>query len=174
MLSQLTDLLKNAWDHIYPLEVVNPWQRGCVLRFGRFNREIGPGIHWLIPFVDRAVTANVVTTTTALPAQSVMTRDGKVVTVEAIVRWSVSDVRLFLLDIWDGQNLITDSVQGAIADAIRDLPLDAPELEKRILSKSRSAVSRFGISVEAVRLTTMALVRVIRLIGHPQPQPTSE
>lgn len=170
MFNQLTELLKSLWEYLIPIEVLNPWQRGCILRLGKFHREIGPGFHWLIPFVDRVVSASTVTTTTSLPAQSVLTPSNQVVTAEAIVRWSVHDVRAFLLDIWDGQNLITDSVQGAIADAIRTTP-DFGDLEKRILTKSRQAVQRFGITIEAVRLTTLAPVRVVRLITTPTQPP---
>lgn len=171
MFGQLADFLKGIWDYIAPLAVINPWQRGCVLRLGKFQREIGSGVHFLIPFVDRVVSASTVTTTTSLSAQSVMTADNKVVTVEAIVRWSVVDTKKFLLDIWDGTNLITDSVQGAIADAIREAPFESPGLEQEILEKSVAAVLKFGICIEAVRLTTMAPVKVLRLIGHQISQP---
>lgn len=153
---------------------MDQWEQSVILRFGRFNRVAGPGFHWTIPFVKYALKRSVVTTTTALRPQSVVTLDGKVVTSEAVVRWRVSDVKTFTLDVWDGTNVIIDSTQGAIANALRAVNSDDPELPKKILSESRKALTKYGIAVEAVTLTALAPVRVIRLIGaQPAPEETS-
>jgi regulator of protease activity HflC (stomatin/prohibitin superfamily) len=169
MISQLIDLLKSLGTAFLPWVIIDQWQQGVVLRFGRFNRVVGPGFHWVIPFVEHTVDQSVVTTTTALKPQSVVTKAGVVVTVEAVVRWSVSDVKTYTIDIWDGSNVIVDSAQGAIAETLRGTTIDDPVLNKSILHESRKALSRFGIRVENVTLTTLAPVKVIRLIGASQP-----
>jgi regulator of protease activity HflC (stomatin/prohibitin superfamily) len=171
MLEPLIDLLKSVGTSILPWSIVDQWQQAVVLRCGRFHRVIGPGFHWRIPFAERSVEYSVVTTTTNLPAQTVVTGDGRTVTAEAVVRWSVDDVRVFATEIWDGANVIGDSCQGAIANALRSLAFDAPELRRAVLDESRRALKRFGIKVEAVTFTTLAPVRVLRLIGGPAFDP---
>ena len=171
MISQLIDFLKALGTDMLPWVVVDQWQQAVVLRFGRYHRTVDPGFHWKIPFVECVVAQSVVTTTTVLKPQSVATKDGRIVTVEAVIRWSVSDVKTFTIDIWDGANVIVDSTQGAIADVLRSTNMDDPDLARLIIQKSRSALTKFGIKVEQVTLTTLAPVRVIRLIGVSQTIP---
>lgn len=170
MIDQLFSVIQRLWTSLLPWVVVEEWQGGVILRLGKYSRSVDPGFHWLIPFVDTAVVQSVVTTTTALRPQSVVMKDGKVVTTEAVVRWRVVDVKAYTLGIWDGPNVIIDSAQGAIASALRDLEFDSNEIHKKILAESRKALKGYGISVEAVTLTTMAPVKVIRLIGVQQVQ----
>jgi len=35
--------------------VLDQWERGIVLRLGRFRRQVGPGLYWMFPLVDRLV-----------------------------------------------------------------------------------------------------------------------
>lgn len=170
MLDQILEFLQKIGSALFPWTIVDSWQGGVILRLGKYHRTITPGFHWRIPFLEVAVVQSVVTTTTALRPQSVVTRDGKVMTTEAVVRWSVADAKAYILDIWDGPNVIIDSAQGAIANALRAVDSDSAELPKKILTETRRALSKYGISVEAVTLTTMAPVRVIRLIGVQQVQ----
>ena len=172
MFGQLLEILQRVGAAALPWTVVNHWERAVVLRLGKFQRELEPGFHWTVPFIDQVVCRSVVTTTTALKPQSVTTSDGKVITAEAVVRWNVSNIRVFALDIWDGNNVIIDSTQGAIASALRSLDSNSPEIPRKILTESRKALAKFGITVEAVTLTTLAPVRVIRLIGvQPATEP---
>lgn len=170
MLDQLIEFLQRIGTALFPWTIVDSWQGGVILRLGKYHRTIMPGFHWRIPFVETAVLQSVVTTTTALRPQSVVTKDGKVMTTEAVVRWSVSDPKAYILDIWDGPNVIIDSAQGAIANALRAVDSDSSDLPKKILAESRKALTKYGINVEAVTLTTLAPVRVIRLIGVQQVQ----
>lgn len=165
MISQLVDFLKAVGGAVLPWVVIDQWQRGVVLRFGKYRTTFDPGLHFVIPFVDNAITPSVVTTTTALRPQSVVTADGKVVTVESIIRWSISDARAFVLDIWDGPNVIIDSAQGSIAEILRDVDSKCIDMERKILEKCRKSLARYGIKVETVTLTTLAPVKVLRLIG---------
>jgi regulator of protease activity HflC (stomatin/prohibitin superfamily) len=174
MFSELLDVLQRVGGSLLPFVVVEQWQEGVILRFGKFRRTLCPGFHWMIPWVDKPVCVSAVTTTTALKAQSVVTKDGRVVTAEAVVRWRLQDVKAFVLDVWDADNVIIDSTQGAIADALRSVELSSPELHRRVLLESRRALVRFGVKVEAVTLTTLAPVKVLRLIGgHANPEPSS-
>jgi len=38
-------------------QLVSEWEKSVVLRFGKFNRLIGPGLFWVIPLVDRVVSS---------------------------------------------------------------------------------------------------------------------
>ena len=165
MIDQLIGFLKSFGLALLPWSVVDAWQKAVVLRFGKYHRTLEPGFHWMIPFVETVHALCVVTNTTTLRAQSVTMADGKVVTTEAIIRWSVGDIKIYALEITDASNVVTDLAQGAIASVLRASVMGDPTLDSSIQKEARKQLSRFGIKVEAITLTTFAPVKVIRLVG---------
>ena len=73
--------------------VAQQWERAVVLRLGRFVGLRGPGLFWLVPFVDR-VTAWIDqrTITTSFAAEQTLTSDTVPVNVDAVLFWMVHDV----------------------------------------------------------------------------------
>jgi len=61
--------------------VVREWERAVVLRLGRFLRIKGPGIIFLIPFVDRPLIVDLRVNTVEVPPQTILTRDNVTVSV---------------------------------------------------------------------------------------------
>ena len=54
MLAILTFLLLGVGFIIYKLILIVPMREACVIeRLGKFKQVMGPGFHFLIPFVDR-------------------------------------------------------------------------------------------------------------------------
>jgi len=157
---------------VSPLCVVDAWQRGVVLRFGKFHRTINPGLHFVIPLAEHVVLQSVVTTTTTLSAQTVKTPDNKLYTLEAVVRWSVSDAEAFTVKIWDGANVVVDCCKGAIAKSIREYGVD--DIDARINKAARQSLEKYGIRVEFVTLTTIAQVKVFRLIANQITEPITQ
>ena len=51
MFDRIFDFLARFGVEALPFIVIPVYQNGGVLRFGRYHRTIGPGIHWKIPFV---------------------------------------------------------------------------------------------------------------------------
>ena len=66
MFERVFDFIANFWNILRPVVVVTDFEGGVILRFGRYNREIKPGIHWKYPLADNAMIISVVTTTMAL------------------------------------------------------------------------------------------------------------
>ena len=58
------------------MHVVLEWERTVVLRFGKFNRVAGPGLIFMIPFVEySAATVDLRMRSTAFKAEHVLTSD---------------------------------------------------------------------------------------------------
>jgi regulator of protease activity HflC (stomatin/prohibitin superfamily) len=45
------------------------YQRGVIFRLGRLKAVMGPGINWIVPFVDQKVQLDVRTKTVSIEAQ---------------------------------------------------------------------------------------------------------
>lgn len=71
------------------VRIIKEYERGVVLRFGRFNTVKLPGIRFLIPFVDRMTKIELRVITMDIPKQEMMTKDNVPVTVDAVVYFRV-------------------------------------------------------------------------------------
>lgn len=68
------------------VRVVQQFERGVVLRFGRVRDQTrGPGLALIAPVVDRMLKVNMQIVTLPVPAQDGITRDNVTVRVDAVV-----------------------------------------------------------------------------------------
>jgi len=65
--------------------VLQEYERLVVFRLGRLLGVQGPGICFLVPFLDRAVRVDLRTLNFELPVQEVVTRDNVTIKVTAVV-----------------------------------------------------------------------------------------
>ncbi len=75
----------------FTIKIVRQYERGVVLRFGRFVGVREPGFNVIIPFVDRMVKVSLRIMTFVLEPQEVITRDNVTVKVDAVVYFMVID-----------------------------------------------------------------------------------
>src|SRR3712207_5508030 len=74
------------------LRMCSEWERKVVLRLGRFTGVRGPGIFFLLPYIEQTpVTIDVRVVTDTFVAEQTLTRDGASVRLEAIMYWRVVD-----------------------------------------------------------------------------------
>ena len=85
--------------------VVNQWETGIVLRFGKIHgiedtgsaEAFDPGLHFMIPFVDRVVKIDTRIQTMDSRPQEALTNEKKALVVDTYVKWRVSDYGQFYL-----------------------------------------------------------------------------
>jgi regulator of protease activity HflC (stomatin/prohibitin superfamily) len=74
------------------VRIVQEYERGVIFRLGRVLSEPkGPGLFFIIPFIDRMTKANLQTVTMNVPPQDVITRDNVTVRVDAVIYFHVVD-----------------------------------------------------------------------------------
>jgi regulator of protease activity HflC (stomatin/prohibitin superfamily) len=71
--------------------VLREYQRGVLFRLGRLRPLAGPGLVFLIPFVDRMERVDLRTVTLTIPPQEVITRDNVPARVNAVAYFRVTD-----------------------------------------------------------------------------------
>src|SRR5688572_32231199 len=80
--------------------VAQQWERAIVLRLGRYIGLQGPGLFWIIPFIDtvsRVIDQRVVTT--GFAAEQTLTSDTVPVNVDAVLFWVVVDPEKAALEV---------------------------------------------------------------------------
>ena len=75
----------------FTIKIVNQYERGVVLRFGKLVGVRNPGFNVIIPFVDRLTRISLRIVPFVLEPQEVITRDNVTVRVDAVVYFMVID-----------------------------------------------------------------------------------
>ncbi len=95
------------------------WERVPVLRFGRLSKTRGPGLFFLIPFVDIPYGyVDCRTTVTDFTAERVLTKDAVPVYVDAIIFWMIWDASKARLEVENYRNAVPLSAKTALRDII--------------------------------------------------------
>jgi membrane protease subunit HflK len=166
---RLLDAIIGWWNWLRPCFVVRAWERGVVLRFGAYNRDLAPGLHWKWPLIEEPVEFTACISTVRLPAQSLTTKDDVQVTLAAIVKYEIVDPKPYAVEIWDQHDVLADVTMGAIrrltAQAEYSALVTQPP-EQEILSAVRKEVNKYGFKIHAVTLTTFTRARPLMLLNQ--------
>jgi regulator of protease activity HflC (stomatin/prohibitin superfamily) len=101
------------------LRICSEWERKVVLRLGRFAGVRGPGIFFLVPFVERTpFTVDLRTVTSTFTAEQTLTRDNVPVNVDTILYWRVLDPGRAVLQVEDYRAAVMGAAQTALRDII--------------------------------------------------------
>src|SRR5262249_32321573 len=99
--------------------IAQQWERAVVLRLGRFIGLRGPGLFWIVPFVDRvSVWVDQRTITTSFAAEQTLTSDTVPVNVDAVLFWLVHDAQKAALEVQDYSQAVSWAAQTALRDII--------------------------------------------------------
>lgn len=171
MLNRLVDVLLEFLELFYFVEIVDEYQRGVVLRFGRHHRDIEPGACFYWPFrIERPMVISVVPDITRLPTQSFTLRDGVTVAVTPAITYRVHNVKTALLEVEDAETALLDATSGEIRRLLADHdwcdlldPEACAEIENQILKGIRREAFRWGFEV-----TRASFPDLVRLRGAYQ------
>jgi regulator of protease activity HflC (stomatin/prohibitin superfamily) len=147
---------------------LNEWERGIILRFGRFTRVRGPGIFLLIPLADRlARRVDIRIRVTDFSAQETLTRDSVTVTADAICFWLVWDPQKAVLEVEDYQAAVILASKTALRDAVSSHDLSTflergDLIEKRIQEEVDKKTTEWGITVQYIEITDIQIPEALQ------------
>ncbi|HOX17951.1 MAG TPA: slipin family protein [Spirochaetales bacterium] len=139
------------------------WERGIVLRFGKFRRVRGPGLFVLFPVADKlAETVDLRIRVTDFSAETTLTRDSVTVTVDALCFWLVWDAEKAVLEVEDYEEAVILSAKTALRAAVskHDLSvfLESGEaIEERIRAEVDRKTTDWGVTVQHIEITDIQI-----------------
>lgn len=143
--------------------VAKQWERGVVLRLGRFIGLRGPGIFWVVPLFDKVsswIDQRVVTTSFA--AEETLTSDTVPVNVDAVLFWMVHDSEKAALEVQDYAQAVSWAAQTGLRDIIGRTSLtellrgrERIESELQLLIDERS--NPWGVTVQSVEMRDVVI-----------------
>jgi regulator of protease activity HflC (stomatin/prohibitin superfamily) len=143
--------------------VARQWERAVVLRLGKFVGLRGPGLFWIVPFIDtvaRLIDQRVITTSFA--AEQTLTSDTVPVNVDAVLFWVVYDPEKAALEVQNYAEAVSWAAQTALRDIIGRTSLaellrgrDKIERELQELIDARS--TPWGVTVQSVEMRDIVI-----------------
>ncbi len=139
------------------IKIVRPYQRGLVERLGKFKRELGSGLHLIVPFFDRMIKVDMREHVIDVPPQEVITKDNVVVSVDAIIYYEVSDAFKVVYNVKNFETAAIKLAQTNLRNVIGELELDQTLTSReRVNAKLREvldeATDKWGVRITRVEL----------------------
>jgi regulator of protease activity HflC (stomatin/prohibitin superfamily) len=143
--------------------IAQQWERAVVLRFGRFVGLRGPGLFWIVPFVDRVSSwIDQRTITTTFAAEQTLTSDTVPVNVDAVLFWMVHDAEKAAIEVQDYAQAVSWAAQTALRDIIgRTTLTDLLRGRERIEDDLQQLIDRrsnpWGVTVSSVEMRDIVI-----------------
>jgi regulator of protease activity HflC (stomatin/prohibitin superfamily) len=140
------------------LRICSEWERKVVLRLGRFGGVRGPGIFFLLPYVEQTpFTIDTRVVTTGFQAEQTLTKDGASVTVDAIMYWRVVDAGRAAIQVANYSQAVMGAAAGGLRDIIGRNDLSTVlsqrrELDEQLTVTLDEQTEPWGIKVQSVQL----------------------
>jgi len=81
------------------IKILQEYERGVILRLGRLTAARGPGIIYVIPFIEQMFRLDLRTITLDVPSQDVITRDNVSIKVSAVLYFRVLDANRAVVEV---------------------------------------------------------------------------
>ena len=172
--------------------VVDQTEQSVVLQLGRYNRIVGPGLHFKLPmgieksynvptqriqnmtfgFRTEKAGINTVYSSGDYPNESIMlTGDLNIVDVEWIIQYRISDARAWLFNVLYREKTIRDISQSIINSLVGDRAIldvigpDRPSIEVQAQEKMNERFNTYGLGIT---VTTVKLKNIVPPKGEVQ------
>jgi regulator of protease activity HflC (stomatin/prohibitin superfamily) len=162
------------------IRVIREWERAPVLRLGRFTGLKGPGLFYIIPFVDRI--PNIVSMrvqTIPFRTEQTLTKDNVPVNVDAIMFFQAVDVNKVILNVERYLDATTWAAQTTVREVIGKVSLDELLAEReKVGVEARNIIDEkteaWGIKVASVEIKDIGIPQMLQDAMSRQAQAERE
>ncbi len=133
-----------------------------VERFGRYTRTLKPGLHFLIPVMDKVgAKINMMETVLDIDSQEVITKDNAMVVADAVTFYQVVDAAKAAYEVLDLRRALSNLSQTNIRSVVGSMDLDESlsnreVINAKLLSVIDGAAQPWGVKVTRVEIKDLA------------------
>jgi regulator of protease activity HflC (stomatin/prohibitin superfamily) len=144
------------------IKIVQEYERGVIFRLGRLVGAKGPGLFFIIPFVDRMVKIDLRVITLDIPAQEAITRDNVTVKVNAVAYFRVVEPAKAVVAVEDYRRATWQISQTSLRSVLGQSDLDEllihrDEINQKLQQIIDEQTEPWGIKVSIVEVKDVEL-----------------
>ena len=148
--------------------IIQPAERGVVLRLGEFNTITGPGPHWYMRGIETVDKVDVDNLRTVSHRAKMLTRDENIVQVEVAVQYQVRDAKEYLFQVRDPDYTLQEATESALREVIGGISMD------EFLSGGRGAIVQQTKELTQAILDKYHAGLILTSVNLQDPQPPEE
>ncbi|MDO8682427.1 MAG: SPFH domain-containing protein [Armatimonadota bacterium] len=144
------------------VRVLNEWERGILLRWGRFDHVKQPGLRLVWPVIDRMIKMDLRIITMDVPKQDMMTCDNVPVSVDAVIYFQVVNPQDAYIKVENFVKATSLRAQTTLRSVVGQADLDELLAQREKINLELQTIideqtEPWGIKVTAVEIRDVAL-----------------
>lgn len=144
------------------LRTCNQYERCVHFRLGKFNSIKGPGLFWIIPFIEWVYRVDMRTVTASVDAQDAITKDNVPIKVSTVIWYRAIDPEKAVIEVVDVRSAVVQVSLTTQRTLIGQYTLDDVLKEQEALSKRMAitvdqATEPWGVKVERVEMRNVEI-----------------
>jgi regulator of protease activity HflC (stomatin/prohibitin superfamily) len=149
------------------IKVAFEFERGVVFRLGRLVGAKGPGLFFIIPFIDKWMKVDLRVVTLNVEPQDVITKDNVTVRVDAVVYFRVVDPEAAIIKVLDHIRATSQISQTTLRNVLGQSELDELLMKRDQLNQALQKIideqtEPWGVKVSTVEIKTVELPETMR------------
>ena len=148
-------------------KTVKQWERGIVLRFGRYRNTRQPGLNLIIPYVERMIKVDIRVETMVVEPQEVITKDNVTVQVDAVVYFQVVNSEDAIMKVMDYEMATTQISLTTLRSVLGQSEMDEllshrDRINERLQQIIDDHTEPWGVQVTAVEVKDVLLPEMLQ------------
>ena len=144
------------------LRMDQEYERGVIFRLGRFLAVKGPGLYWIIPFIDSKQQVDIRTNTVDIESQETVTKDSVTIKVNAVMYYKVTHPDRAIISVYNYRNASYQAALTVLRNVIGQHQLDEvlrnrDEINHSIKEMVDQITTPWGLSIELVEMKDVEL-----------------
>ena len=144
------------------LRVIKEYERGVVLRFGKFHIVKEPGLRLIFPWVDRMTKMQLRVVVMDVPSQEIITKDNVSAKVNAVVFFKIIDAEKAFIEVEEYLKATSQIAQTTLRSVLgkvelNELLAERDELNEQLQTIVDSLTEPWGVKVTAVEIKDVEL-----------------
>jgi len=149
------------------IRIAQEYERGVVFRLGRFTGVRGPGLYFLIPFIERSVKVDLRVMTLDVPSQEAITKDNVTVKVNAVVYFRVIKPDDSVIKVFDHRFATSQISQTTLRSVIGQSELDEVLAHREKINQTLQRIideqtDPWGVKVSIVEIKEVELPQAMQ------------
>lgn len=105
---------------IFGFYTIASYEQGVITRFGKYDRTVTSGLHWLPSFMDEVTKVNTENLKSSRHSGWMLTKDENIILVEMEVQYRVVDAEQYLFNVSQPDLVLTEAADSALRQVIGD------------------------------------------------------